>query len=417
MIYIIVLLVPIAFLPKGSVLIEAEISYIEVPKVFLFRSLLSLGIPFLALALFKRDIKFNAVFLVTTSLSVWYIIATIFSQSPAISYWGEFFGQDSYSSLAAGYYWILFMSVVLAFQNRDQLNRLLMIICISGTLVSIPIILQYYGVEFLGIIPEGEGRPPGTFGNSVFAGAFLSLCTMVTAYYILDRLTSKRLLYVLVSMLTIQLVALMFTETRASIFAFSIFALIFGTKYLIKHHSTRNYVVATAITISVLSIFIIQGGITRFTQIPEELPSRMQYWKGAITLASLSPIYGLGPDTFRYYYLRISPASEIGIPEEPDHAHSWYFHHLAETGYVGAALATGLTTLPVLASPSLAPIFIGRSAEQVVGVGRISDILLLYVLLGIAYHESTRSFRIILRTITHTIVTNYNKLRSFSPSR
>lgn len=415
--YAIVLLIPIIFLPKGSVLIEAEISFIEVPKVALFRLLMAISLPFIILLVLKygRDVRFNAIFVLVTLFTIWYMITTIFSQSPGISYWGEFSGQDSYSSLGAGYYYILFVAVVVAFRNRTHINRLFWMVSVSGALVSIPIILQEHQLALLSIIPQGVGRPPGTFGNPVFAGAFLSLSIMCTVIIITQKMSLSKLI-LLAGLATVQVLALMYTETRASILALTVFLICFWTPKLIRYKSREALLAAIGFAVVITALFASQGGLTRFQSTLDELPNRVKYWNGAIELASRSPIFGLGPDTFRYYYLRISPPSEIGLPEEPDHAHSWYFHHLAETGYVGAVLATAITSVPVIVSPSLAAVFLGRSAEQIVGVGRISDISLLYILLGVAYHESRFSIRDILRNIARFAVTNTNRLRSFRSS-
>lgn len=416
MVYAMVLLVPLAFLPKETVLIEAEISFVAIPKVTIFRILTTLCIPFIVLLLIKDPPKLNAIFITVTLFTFWYFVATIFSQNPQISYWGEFFGQDSYSSLATLHYYTAFLAVVLGFRNSEHIDQLLLAIVLSGTLSSIVIILQILRIFPLDLIPSGLGveRPPGTFGNPVFAGAFLSLTSMCTIYLAIYRWKLQKHLLLLAVLLGLQLSALIFTETRASYLAVGVFALSFSSYYIVKYRSLKLLLALSVFFACFIAVAASFGGIQRFTQTPEELTSRIRYWYIATELVSIKPIHGLGPDTFRYFHLAISPATETGLPEEPNHAHSWYFHHLAETGYVGAALATAVTSIPVVVAPTLAPIFLGRSTEQLLSVGRISDISLMFIILGVAYHESRFTFYTILRNIIWTSINLLRKLRSFS---
>lgn len=392
LIYATLILVPIAFLPKGTVLVEAEISYIEVPKVFIFRMLTTLMLPFILVNLNWPRKNAYIPFLLFIFLA-WTFLSTLFSINPQVSFWGEFFGQDSYSFLATLHYFIMFVAVVQTFRNKEEVLNLFKWITISGVLAATFVVFQKYLLLFHltnvfpnTLIPEGIGRPPGTFGNPVFAGSFLSMCAAVTIYWIVEtKQYTKKIPYILPSCASLGIIiaALVNTESRGALAALGVFVVLFG---LLKLRSNKPLFIGILCVFTAAVLLVtIQGGLHRFTQAPEEIQARIKFWSGATYIASSFPFFGAGPDTFRPFYLSISPASEIGLPEEPDHAHSWYFHHLAELGYFGALLSFLVIIVPALLAPELLPLFASRGAEQLFGVARVSDIMLFYILVGAAH--------------------------------
>ncbi|PKB84264.1 MAG: hypothetical protein BZY88_00630 [SAR202 cluster bacterium Io17-Chloro-G9] len=122
-----------------------------------------------------------------------------------------------------------------------------------------------------------------------------------------------------------------------------------------------------------------------------------------LSLGWARPIVGYGPDLFRYTYLLESrPEPGTLVPLEPDHAHNFLIHQTVEQGYLGllsslgifAAVALGggyqlfrrresLSPIRILLLIALLGIFAGRFLEMMVGVARVSDLTILWVLLGV----------------------------------
>jgi tetratricopeptide (TPR) repeat protein/O-antigen ligase len=117
----------------------------------------------------------------------------------------------------------------------------------------------------------------------------------------------------------------------------------------------------------------------------------------------LRPAIGYGPDLFRSAYLLVSPPSDQDrLPHEPDHAHNYFIHQGVELGFLGLLTSTGIfaalfaiggyqllrrgRTLPAahkLVLTALLATFAGRVLEQLVGVARVSDLTIWWVLMAL----------------------------------
>ncbi len=121
-----------------------------------------------------------------------------------------------------------------------------------------------------------------------------------------------------------------------------------------------------------------------------------------LSLPWLRPIVGYGPDLFRYAFLLESlPMAGNLLPMEPDHAHSAYIHQMVEQGVLGLLASVGIYGVPLLVGGyqllrrrrdysqlhlllliGLLATFAGRSIEQTVGLARVSDLTIFWVLLA-----------------------------------
>ena len=161
--------------------------------------------------------------------------------------------------------------------------------------------------------------------------------------------------------------------------------------------------------------------IARFSSISSQVSSgslggRGDYWNGSWRLIRdnpwfkfdspsyswLRPLLGYGPDMFRYVYLLESPPKGPNLlPEEPDQAHNFFINQAVEQGFLGlfSSLAIVLAVFLVggyqllkqganysrthkLILIALLACLAGRFAEMMVGVARVSDLTILWVLLG-----------------------------------
>lgn len=113
-------------------------------------------------------------------------------------------------------------------------------------------------------------------------------------------------------------------------------------------------------------------------------------------------IVGYGPDLFRNAYLLESPPGSFGFfPQEVAHAHNYFIHLGVEVGFLGLLTYAGiflalfvvggylliwrrrsLNQVHKLLLAGLLATLAGRLLEQMVGIGRVSDLTLFWVLLA-----------------------------------
>ncbi len=263
-------LVPLMFVSQGYVISEAQISYVELPKVALLRTLAGLmallwlvewaissralegGYPSLSAAALKEKIKPAGLFArLKDWLSVnpirWVLLfagmffgsillSTAFSGSHSNSLWGEIPGQDGYSAYTMASYFIVFAVIATHLNSMAQVGRVLGAIVLMGSLVGLYGILQHFGHDFFGLTESTGGgaqqRVTIFMGNTIFAGAVLSMAVPVTlvaatitlrnsiaeSWPPLQRLgalaSDSVLVYTWGALLAVQLLGLMFTFSR-----------------------------------------------------------------------------------------------------------------------------------------------------------------------------------------------------------
>ncbi len=146
------------------------------------------------------------------------------------------------------------------------------------------------------------------------------------------------------------------------------------------------------------------GGRTTHWRISWELIKGHPWFEfDDLSLRWLRPVVGYGPDLFRYTYLLRSPPEGTNLlPLEPDHAHNFFIHQTVEQGYLGFLSSAGLfvavffaggyvllrkrseySEIHKLVLIALFAVVAGRFLEMMVGVARVSDLTVLWVLLGV----------------------------------
>ena len=264
-----VFLVPLMFLSQDYIASEAQIAYVEVPKVALLRTVAGLMAllwmvewaigggafkePFrvsFILEFAKKIQPHHAISSLNNWLKVhpgrWLLlsaglffgstaVSTILSGSFHNSMWGEIPGQDGYSAYTIASYFVLFGVITTHLNNKGQLGRLLGAIITMGVLVGLYGTFQHFGHDFLSITEStggGATRVTAFMGNTIFAGAVLSMTvplTLVTAAFCLHgelggrwnllskigKLNREYLVTVIWAViLAVQLLGLMFTYSR-----------------------------------------------------------------------------------------------------------------------------------------------------------------------------------------------------------
>jgi len=126
-------------------------------------------------------------------------------------------------------------------------------------------------------------------------------------------------------------------------------------------------------------------------------------WFGfdSLSLPFLRSLVGYGPDLFHSTYLLVSRPGFDMVPSEMSHAHNYFVHQGVELGFLGLVSALSLFAAVLLAGSyqllwrrkdysmvykmlliGLLATLVGRLIEQMVGVARVSDLTIFWVLLA-----------------------------------
>ena len=480
-----IVLVPLVFVPRGYVLSEATIDFLELPKVALLRTLAAL-MAILWLIEWGSQRRPSTEHLIGGArpgfrldawlsgmggwlrcrptrwiyLAVWAylgtaIVSTVLSASFEVSMWGEVPGQDGSATYTTLAYVIVFGVIATHLKTPSQLWRLVGAVVCVGVLVGGGALLQHYGYDFFGLkAPIMQDRASSTVGNPILAAAVLLMTipiSLVAATVTLRRPIGSAAFWgtvaLWVPMLAIQLLGIVFTFSRGpwigTVFALTgalaLFAIFVSRGVLAR----AMLVLALSVTLTwvVMSIRVDTNKVdTNFadssvTITPRAaapvarrfastgpavagggISGRLEYWKGSgrlmarhpwfgfdsLSLPWLRPLIGYGPDFFRYTYMLESPTmGGRQMPLEPRHAHNYFVHQGVEMGFLGVITSLGIfgalllvgaykllwerhrySTVANLVLVGLVATFAGRLLEQTVGVARVSDLTISWVLLA-----------------------------------
>ena len=384
------------------------------------------------------------------------LLSTVLSASFSVSIWGEVPGQDGYATYTIVSYVLLFGVIATHLKTAAQLWRLMGALVLVGVAVGGYGVLQHYGFDLWRLMepPGATSRVSSTVGNPILAGAVLLMTIVVTTVVatisLRDRLATavfwgKAGMWALV--LAVQMLGMVFTVSRGPwIGTMSSLLMLIGLSVVFLDRRTliRAILVlglagALVWVIIVSPIFEVRGEgiakpsfssevVQRFasTRVSLSQPSgvgggglsgRAEFWKGSwnlmlrhpwfefddLSLSSLRPVIGYGPDLFRYVYLLESPAIGLGLlPKGPRHAHNYFIHQGVEQGFLGMASSLALfAALFLVGSYQLLKVrtvysvahrliiiglmatMVGRFVEQMVGVARVSDLTVFWAMLAV----------------------------------
>ncbi len=175
-------------------------------------------------------------------ISLVYLIATLFSVVPSVSWAGSYQRlQGTYTTLS---YIAVFGVMVSTIRERAQLERIITTLIITSIPVSLYAMLQHFNLDPLPWGGETQIRVAGHMGNSIFVAAYLIMAVPFTLARILDAFThilsDEDLDYadvirssIYIFTIAIQLIAIYWTRSRGptlglgvSIFTFVLILLV-----------------------------------------------------------------------------------------------------------------------------------------------------------------------------------------------
>jgi len=293
----------------------------ELIKTSSFRILTSLLLISTGLTIYFEQKKIN-IQIIKTHKYLWifflgtisiFIISTIFSISPFISFWGSYARHQGLYTFI--HYVILMSCILLIYPNQKEKLTIIWIIISSATIVSIYAILQKLQLDFListSIKSEFLGRVFSTLGHPNFLGQYLILIIPVSIGLILNQ-KNIRIKLILKIALLFQFSALFFSGSRSCLGVIFISLLFFGSIYLYLKKNKKHWriwwtSISTIIGLSCLGIIIIYYkiwpelnsflNISQQTEYLRSIHTRLLLYPQILKMIIISPFMGYGLESF-----------------------------------------------------------------------------------------------------------------------
>ena len=371
------------------------------------------------------------------------LLTTVLSASVPVSVWGAVPGQDGYSTYTMLSYVLLFALVATHLKTNSQLSRLLRVIVLMGVLFAGFAVIQHYGDDPFALLePAGAIRETSTAGNPIFAAAVMLMTitiSLVMATAALNEPQGTRRFWLnlapWVPIMTVQCLGMLFTLSRGPwmgtalslVLVLGLIGFFLGRRVLLR----VALVLALTGLITTIAVQLPNGdaddeaGVVvaeRFASISSQvggggMSGRLEIWKTSWLLSRyhpwpaseslglywLRPLIGYGPDLYRYvYFLESVPkGDDLSLPEA-HHAHNYFINQAVEQGILGLLGSLGIVLAVTVAGTflllrqaqefslthklvliGLISLVAGRALEQMVGVGRVSDLTIAWILLGV----------------------------------
>lgn len=302
-----VFLVPLTFIDPESM----ALGFI-IPKVTLYRSLVgvicalwlierALGSPIIGEAISRTQLGQIKGWLLSNPsriiiVAAWavlttHLISTLLSSSITVSFWGKepaLDGNSFYNTLS---HFILFLVVATHTQTKAQLWRLYGAVIASGLLVGSYAVLQFYGLDPLGIHSGGTGVV-SSLGNPIFVGAFLLMVVPLTMTFALKSCgttPSRMRTFWGIIALTILLLGMAFTIARgpwvglaAALLVFlAIISISIGWRASLR--AIMTFAAAFAVTWAIVTFMPVPSGTAAADPLPRAVSA------GSAVVSTLSP--------------------------------------------------------------------------------------------------------------------------------
>lgn len=310
------------------------------------------------------------------ALAAVYIISTVFSIVPRISWWGAYIRrQGTYTWLS---YITIFFGILFLARDRKQVQRIITMILLISVPATLYAFLQNRGLDPLPWGGDVTRRVSSTAGNPIFISAYLIMVVPLTIMRILEHfqvllqpeqeneeengsepnfLASSLLAGAYLFLLIIQLMTIIYSQSRGPLLGLLVGMTFFAilASLPINRWLTFGFTGLAVAGIAFLIVFNLQNSpLEPLREVPYlgrlgtvfELDSgngkvRALIWEGVIDLLAADPardIIGYGPESLYVAYNQHYPPELTTVEKRnasPDRSHNETFDALSMTGILG----------------------------------------------------------------------------------
>ncbi len=295
-----------------------------------------------------------------------YILTTITSIAPRVSFWGSYERRQGLYVILC--YIVIFFSTLETLRTRQQLERLITVILLTSVPVSLYGIMQRYQVDPLVWVRGGATRVESTLGNPILIGAYLIMVVPLTVRQLIRSFSPIRtkekkaapslvLFGYYLLLLLLQLACLVFTQSRGPWMGLMAGALFFFLLWAVLRGRRGLAVAAVGVSIALLLILVILNLPHSPLTIPDGIPyverlddisrdimeDRGLIWYGVVNMVAADrfrTVVGYGPETMGlifYPYAHPDWADLMNYQHVADRCHNETCDAVVTGGLVGLA--------------------------------------------------------------------------------
>ncbi len=382
----------------------------------------------------RRALARRPIVVATLVFGLVYILATITSIEPRISFWGSYDRQEGTFT----YLCYIALSLIVATHLRTwpQVERLITAIVFASIPVSAYSLLQHFNGDPL-VWADGNQtalRTPSTMGNPIFLAAYVLMTVPFGLYRLvlrgqdlLARLAANSLhpfpVWQAVAVagyagaVILELVAVVYSASRGPFLGLLAALVVFGLSLALRLRV--RWLIQTMVALAVLLVLVFgltntvyksgasSGGLSRLLHLlPSESGSsevRSLLWKSSIGLVERHPVLGCGPEVLIFCWYPYYPPDLLSVEAAnaaPDRSHNEEIDIVLTTGVIGAIaylawimasiavlvrlLLRAPSTPAVLFVSALLAAFLGHLVEGLTGIAFSCTLMMLWVIVGAA---------------------------------
>lgn|GEM_PF-952463 len=238
----------------------------------------------------------------------------------------------------------LIVFVLYSFTRKDEdIFSWIKLFIITSTTLALSLIYETLGMllSASSLVELGVIRTSGLYGNANAVALFFVISIPIMAVMMLEKRGDKRVFRVYAALLIINFLALVLTNSRASLMGVmvSIFYLLFHFKKELFYKTIYSglFVLFVILMIDPLRDFFLT--VIRYERIFENI--RGYYWQIGLDVFTHNPLFGVGPGMFEDNIYRFLPVRMNTFEEfqlfwaRSGTAHNFFLYRLSEYGIIG----------------------------------------------------------------------------------
>ena len=328
----------------------------DTAKMFVFRALL-----LLALGIWVWSLCMNGGTIRRTKFDWWVLgfvgwaaLSTAFSVHPATSLFGRYARYEGLATYCG--YGVLFFLSVQVLNQEGRARSMARAICVSGLLVGLYGVMQATGHDpsRWSALPFDKGMAFSTLGNPDLLGGYIIFPLVINVAMALSEVrTGWKLLHWISTFFLSACWILTFVRGSwvGGVFGLGFLAVVFLRQRRSLHLLDKVFLGLTGGAVVAVAVATMRSGVgvtnalrralSAFAFSEGSVGSRFQIWGSALQAIWHRPLFGWGPDTFRFafgQYRTVEYVAHNGFAVTADNAHNYVLQLATTLGVPGALL-------------------------------------------------------------------------------